>query len=609
MEASCSFQDTEFLSGTCGANYSTFMTLVSLIIGSTKNISDPCRRLGRDGSEMPEVSTFDYVVVGSGPAGSVVASRLSEVPSWSVLLLEAGPEEPSATLVPSFFMSGAGTKLDWNYKTQPHENAFRSTNGVATWPRGKVVGGTIILEGNMYTRGHKNLYNRWEAEGNVGWGYDDLLPYFKKGESIQTSDVEKKYHGTEGPVSVGHFPYQPKLSKVIIEAAKERGLPHRDLTGSNQTGVSVALVMVKDGLRASPPRVYLRPNKARGNLRVSMNSHVTKVLIDSKTNTAHGVQFIDSKGVTKTALARKEVILSAGAIGSPQLLLLSGVGPAEDLKELGIDVKKDLPVGKNLHNHVSVTVSFTINDTATQDLTQDAVLQFINNRTGPLSSDGLTQVTFFKKTSYAEDDIPDIQGFFDGYSAACSRTGVAGECSDGSIGQTCGRRKLDSRPTNIYPRSRGYLKLNSTDPFDYPLIYGNYFSNETDVQVIIEGIKFILDMANTSALAAWDIRLDTTPVAGCKNLTFGSDKYWECVIRTNTNAENHQGGSCKMGPANDTSAVVDPELRVHGISRLRVVDASICPMVPNSNLTPFILAAAEKLADMIKKEALTDYLK
>ncbi|KAJ8883550.1 hypothetical protein PR048_015394 [Dryococelus australis] len=468
MEATCGFRDTEFLSGVCGANYTTFMSLLSLVISSNPRISDPCRRLGRDGSEMPDISAFDYVLVRTGPAGSVIASCL----------------EPSDTSVPVYFASAVGKEVDWKYKTQPNTNAFRSPKAIVSWPRGKMVGGTLAMEGMMYTRGHKNLYNK--DAGNVDWGYDDLLPYFKKAESIRARDVEKKFHGTEGPVVVDHFPDQPKLSQ-------------------------------------STSRVYLRTNKARMNPRVSINSHLIKVLINSATNIAFGVQFIDSKGATKTVLARREVILSAGAIGSPQLLLLSGVGPSEDLKAVGIDMKKDLPV---------------------------------------------------------EDDIPDIQVFFDGYSAKCARTGVAIEFSNGSLSPSCGRRPVDVRPTNVYPRSRGYLKLNSSNPLDYPLLYGNYLSDQRDVPVLIEGIKFILDMANTTVFAAWDIRLDTTPVAGCENLTFASDEYWECVIRTNTNGENHQ---------------------VHGIARLRVVDASICPMVPNSNLTPFILAAAEKLASMIKR--------
>ncbi|KAJ8883551.1 hypothetical protein PR048_015395 [Dryococelus australis] len=602
MEDLCSFQDMDFVSGACGSSYSTFMTLVSLLISTTKNISDPCSRLGRDGSELPLTTTFDYVVVGAGPAGSAVASRLSEVPSWSVMLLEAGPEEPSGTLVPSYFMSAIGTQLDWQYKTQPHADAFRSSSGVASWPRGKMVGGSMAMQGSMYTRAHRKVYDDWAAAGNVGWSYEDLLPYFKKGESIRAPGVERQYHGSEGPVVVDYFPYKPEMSNVVIAAAKENGYRNGDVTGTNQTGVAVGLIMLKDGLRHSAPRAYLRPNKARSNLHLAINSHVTKVLINSTTNTAYGVEFIDSKGVTKIILARREVILSAGAVGSPQLLLLSGVGPSVDLKSVGIKVKKDLPVGKNLHNHVSIGVLFTINDTATEELTQQAVLEFIQNRTGPISSDGLTQVTLFAKTKYAVDDVPDIQAFFDGYSATCSKTGVSGECSDGSLSSSCGRRTVNARPTNIYPRSRGYLKLNSSNPLDYPLIYGNYLSDKRDVLVLVEGIKEMLKLANTSAFAAWDMRLDTTPTDGCENLTFASDEYWECVIRTDTSAENHQGGSCKMGPANDTSAVVDPQLRVHGIARLRVVDASIFPMIPNSNPTPTIMAAAEKLADMIKTQ-------
>lgn len=453
----------------------------------------------------------------------------------------------------------------------------------------------------MYTRGHKDIFNNWAKAGNTGWSYAECLPYFIKSENNKNAElVDEGYHGTSGPITVQQFPYHPELAEDIVAAGMELGYRNGDLNGRNQTGFAIAQMMVDNGLRASTARMYLRPAHNRDNLMVSINSHVTKIIIDPRTKTATGVEFQGSDGSFRTAWARKEIVLSAGALGSPHLLLLSGVGPRQELEKHGIPVIQDLKVGHNLHNHVAINVGFLVNDTNRRSLTMRAIKQFLRERTGPLASTGLTQTTAFIRTKYATDGIPDLQIFFDGFSAQCSKSGMPEECSDGTFKKSCGKRYINARPTNVMTKSKGFLTLKSADPFDHPVIYANYLSDVRDVKVLTEGIKQIIALTRTAPLQKWGMDINRTPAKGCEDDEFMSDEYWECVIRTHTGPENHPAGTCKMGPVGDATAVIDPELRVHGIPNLRVIDASIFPLVPNSNPIAAISMAAEKVSDMIR---------
>lgn len=601
MDCDCAFEDISTISSFCGnnPNVTLFMSLVDLMLRTSCRIADPCRRTSGKFKSMP--TEFDFIIAGGGVAGSVVAARLSENPKWKVLLLEAGPEEPTTTGVPAFAVSAIGTSLDWGFKTQPQNGACLSSGGSCYWPRGKMLGGTGSMTGMMYMRGNREIYDSWARQGNVGWSYLECLPFFKKSETNKNPEsVEMNYHGTKGPLVVQKFPYQPKFIDDLIKAGKEIGYRNGDLNGANQTGIAVAQVMVDGGIRASTPRMYLRPASKRKNLMVSVNSRVTRIIIDRLSKRATGVEYIDSTGVLRKVNAKKEVILSAGAVGSPHLLLLSGVGPAKDLSRHNITVIHDLPkVGQNLHNHVSINVKFLIKDNNKRMLTMNAIKEYVNNGTGPLSSTGLTQTTAFLKSKYATNGIPDLQVFFDGFSASCSSSGIADECNDGSFTENCGDREINARPTNVMTQSKGYLTLKSGDPMDYPLIYPNYLSEQRDVDILVEGIKLMINITKTDALKKWNIKIKQDIEPKCKHLEFTSDQYWECVIRTNTGPENHPAGSCKMGPFSE-DAVVDPELRVHGIPNLRVIDASIFPYVPNSNPIAAIVMVAEKGSHMIR---------
>ncbi|XP_014475859.1 PREDICTED: glucose dehydrogenase [FAD, quinone]-like [Dinoponera quadriceps] len=600
---SCQFEDTRYMERVCGGT-TPFMTLIQNVISSRCDIADPCRRMGRD--EAPsENEWYDFVVVGAGTAGSIVARRLSDNPWRKVLLIEAGPEEPTMTAVPGFTFNAVNTSLDWNFKTEPtspHPTACLETGGVCTWPRGKMIAGTGGFHGMMYARGHPRIYNNWESAGNPGWSYDKVIPYFERMENPADQTIVSDKSRTlkePGPMRIQYYPHKPEFVDVLLNAASELGYTISQLKEYRQTGFMIAPMTVENSMRSTTSRAYLRPVHKRRNLRVLMNAQVTRILISDWEKRAYGVELVDKNGRKRMIKCGKEVILSAGSIGSPHILMNSGVGPEKELTKLGIRVYQDLPVGKNLHNHVSVAVPMSIRDIPYEAVTMDAVNEYLEKKTGPLASSGITQVTAFLESSYAINGMPDIQVFFDGFSSTCPHTGLRNECPNGKTTDCPTRRSIGVRPTVLCAESRGDLKLRSSNPMDPPLIYPNYFTNEKDLFVLLEGIKKVTKLVDTSAMRKWDLRLEQVGSPLCNDYHFGTDAFWMCQMRAQTGPENHQSGTCKMGSSTDPTAVVDSELRVHGIPNIRVADASIFPTVPNSNPIAAIMMVGEKAADMI----------
>ncbi|XP_016843208.1 glucose dehydrogenase [FAD, quinone] [Nasonia vitripennis] len=598
----CRFNDTAYMNVACG-RLTSFMTMLQALMMARCDISDPCRRLGTD--VVPHEEWFDFIVVGAGVAGPVIAKRLSDYRWWRVLLVEAGPEEPSLTALPGLAFNAINSSLDWRYltePTEPHPTACLESGGVCAWPRGKMVSGTGGMYGMMYARGHPSVYDDWARQGNPGWSYKELEEYFDRAENPINpkfvTDRMFKNINTGGPMTIDNFSHKPEFADEILKAAAEMGYRTAGLHGEKQTGFMVAPMLTQDGLRGTTSRYYLRPVAGRSNLYVLTNAHVTKVLTEPWSKRATGIELIDNEGKKRKLMANKEVILTAGAIGSPQILLQSGIGPKEDLEELDIPVVKDLPVGRNLQNHVSIGIKMTIKDDYYETLSLDSVNEFVFNRSGPVASTGLTQVTAFLESSFATPGVPDIQIFFDGFSSSCVRTGLDIECPDGSIGTCPGRREIVARPTVVIARSRGYLTLRSKDPLDHPLIYPNYFTNETDIKILIEGIKKVVELTKTKTMKKWDMRLEMKPHPWCSRYHFCTDAYWECLIRAQTGPENHQSSTCRMAPE-ASGGVVDHELRVHGVPNLRVADASVFPVLTNANPVAPIVVVAEKAADMI----------
>ncbi|KAL1502803.1 hypothetical protein ABEB36_007897 [Hypothenemus hampei] len=583
------------LASTCGGvPFMLFMGLLEVFLRSQCDLEDPCGR-PKSTQTLPE---YDFVVVGGGSAGAVVASRLSEIPEWNVLLVEAGNDEPTGTQVPSMFLNFIGSDIDWGYQTEPEQQACLGENGQRCyWPRGKVMGGTSVMNGMMYMRGSRKDYDDWESLGNNGWTYNEVLPYFLKSEDNKQSDkMDRGYHAEGGLLQVSQFPYHPPLSRAIIKAAEELGHPIRDVNGIYHTGFAIAQTTNRNGSRLSTARAFIRPFKNRKNLDILMNATVTKVLISPQTKQAYGVEVLKD-GTMQVIYASKEIIVSGGAVNSPQILLLSGVGPKNDLSRVNVPLVHDLPgVGKNLQNHVAYFVNFHINDTNTAPLNWATAMEYLLFRDGLMSGTGISEVTGFINSKYNDPNLdhPDLQFFFGGFLANCARTGMVGERVDN------GTRQIQIIPTVLHPKSRGEIRLRDNNPMNHPMIFANYLTHPDDVKVLVEGIRFALRLAETKALRRYGFQLDKTPVAGCESLTFGSDKYWECAVRRQTGPENHQAGSCKMGPKTDPLAVVDPDLRVHGVDRLRVIDASIMPRVTSGNTNAPAIMIAEKGSDLIK---------
>ncbi|KAL0867473.1 hypothetical protein ABMA27_008259 [Loxostege sticticalis] len=586
------------LAATCGGGaFMLFMGLLEVFLRSQCDLEDPC---GRTQFRRHMDSVYDFIVVGGGSAGSVVAARLSEVPEWRVLLLEAGFDEPTGAQVPSMFLNFIGSSIDWGYQTEPEPAAcLGEKDRKCYWPRGKVLGGTSVMNGMMYMRGSRKDYDAWAAAGNEGWSYDEVLPYFLKSEdNKQLGEMDQGYHAAGGPLTVAQFPYHPPLSFAIVKAAEELGYPSRDLNGEHHTGFSIAQTTNRNGSRLSVARAFLRPAKHRANLHVMLNATVTRVLINQTTRQAYAVEVRNSHGGTEVIFANNEIILSGGAVASPQLLQLSGVGDPDVLSRAGVKPIHALPaVGRNLHNHVAHFLNFQVNDNNTAPLNWATAMEYLLFRDGLMSGTGISEVTGFINTKYADPagDHPDVQLFFGGFLADCAKTGMVGE----RLGN--GSRSIQIIPTVLHPKSRGRLEIASADPFEYPKIYANYLTHPDDVKTLVEGIKFAIKLSETKALKRFGVKLDTTPVPGCEKIKFGCDAYWECAVRMQTAPENHQAGSCKMGPRGDPTAVVDNLLQVQGIDRLRVADASVMPSVPSGNTNAPAVMVGERAADFIKQ--------
>ncbi|XP_055377390.1 glucose dehydrogenase [FAD, quinone] [Condylostylus longicornis] len=587
------------LASTCGGNaFMLFMGLLEVFIRSQCDLEDPCGRASSRFRSEPDYE-YDFIVVGGGSGGATAAARLSEVPHWKVLLIEAGGDEPVGAQIPSMFLNFIGSDIDWRYNTEPETNAcLNSPEQRCYWPRGKVLGGTSVLNGMMYIRGNREDYDEWEAMGNPGWKYDDVLPFFKMSENnLNIDEVGSKYHATGGPLPVGKFPYNPPMSYAILKAGQELGFNVQDLNGDNATGFMIAQMTSRNGIRYSSARSFLRPARDRSNLQILLNTTVTKVLINPQSKTAHGVEVIDQYGSTRKILVKKEVIISGGAVNSPQILLLSGVGPAEDLQKVGIRPVHNLPgVGKNLQNHVAYFTNFFVDDADTRPLNWATAMEYLLFRDGLMSGTGISDVTAKISSTLADPpNSPDLQFYFGGYLADCAKTGQVGELS------TNGSRAVQIFPAVLRPKSRGYITLASNDPLAPPKIFANYLTNSDDVKTLIEGIKIAIRISETAAMKPYGIRLDTTPVPGCENIRFGTDEYWTCAVMRNTGPENHQAGSCKMGPATDPLAVVDHELRVRGIRNLRIMDTSIMPKVTSGNTHGPAVMIADKGVHHVKR--------
>ncbi|XP_042890206.1 glucose dehydrogenase [FAD, quinone]-like [Penaeus japonicus] len=560
---------------------------------------------------------YDFIIVGAGSAGAVIANRLSENPYHSVLLLEAGGDETEISDVPALAGYLQLSKMDWQYKTEPQDSACLAMAGKrCNWPRGKVMGGSSVLNYMLYVRGNRRDYDYWEALGNHGWGFDTILHYFKKSEDNRNPYIARnlKYHGTGGYLTVQEAPWRTPLATAFVEGGVEMGYENRDYNAEYQTGFMIPQGTIRRGSRCSTSKAFIRPVRLRKNLHVAMYSFVTKILIDQYSKRAYGVKFLRN-GRAHVAHARKEIIVSAGAINSPQLLMLSGIGPQKHLYSHGIPVIQDLPVGYNLQDHIGTGgLVFLIDQQVSLVQTRyenlPSVLKYAMFGSGPLTVLGGVEGIAFVKTKFTNytDDWPDIEFHFisgspasDGGRQIRKVHGLSEKVWQQMFKPISFRDSWSVYPMLLRPKSRGYITLRSDSPFDKPLITHNYLTDPKDVKVMIEGIKIALALAETKAFKKFGSRFYTRPMPGCEYATPWTDEYWECLARSYTSTIYHPVGTCKMGPYWDPEAVVDPELKVYGISGLRVADASIMPTLVSGNTNAPVIMIGEMVSDMIKK--------
>ncbi|CAH2007538.1 unnamed protein product [Acanthoscelides obtectus] len=591
-----------------------FLTLINTLAAMKCSLGSPNQYSEDFGPNIMDGDAFDFIVVGAGSGGSVVANKLSENKDWNVLVLEAGGYPSATSDIPALLFSVIDSKEDWRFEGEQEKGSCLGfKNERCKWPRGKFLGGCSSINAMLYVKGNERDYDKWYEMGNEGWSWEDVKQHFKDNENIQNLESSKDY-GRNGYQTITYYSSDEPVKESVKAAGTELG--YRSLLEEqpqDPLGYIDVPLTVENGVRMNAAKAFLGKAKDRKNLLVAVNAMAERILIDKATKTAKGVQVRIGDRVVKV-YAKKEVILSAGSTNSPHLLMVSGVGPEAHLQAQGIDVIQDLPgVGQNLQDHLNFFGFFVKLDHNAEKphsplSNLDAVYEYFTRRTGAMAGISITNLIGFINTKN-DSKYPDVQLHHmllrsaDPYllPAFSKAVGFKDESVEKRLMVNANNPALIITSLILNPKSKGNLELRSKDIYEAPVIRPKYLTDpeEHDLNTHLEAIRYCQALLRTASMSKHNPELVHDVIPACDQFPYDSDEYWKCAIRHMSGTLYHPVGTCKMGPKDESTAVVDSKLRVIGVNRLRVADASVMPTVTSGNTNAPTMMIGRKAGVMI----------